>query len=156
MSQGKKRILIIDDDKTILHTFKLTLELEGYMVETAETGKEAVEKSRHTFYNLAIIDIRLPDMEGTRLLTEIKETTPKMRKIIVTGYPELHNAIAALKGTADDYIMKPVKLSDLVNAVKEQLRRQDDEKEYGETKMAEYIDTRVRAQDLTDDEPQGD
>jgi DNA-binding response OmpR family regulator len=128
MEWGTKRILIIDDDKLILLSFKHVLELEGYIVDTAETGNEAIRKSIANFYNLALIDLRLPDMEGTRLLTEMKETTPRMRKIILTGHVDSQNATAALKGAADDYITKPSRLSDLVMAIKEQLRRQDQEK----------------------------
>jgi DNA-binding NtrC family response regulator len=85
----KKRILVIDDDEVVRKNLKAILELEGYHVDTAVTGKEAVDKSNATFYNLALIDIRLPDMKGTQLLTTMRDTVPKMVKIIVTGYPSL-------------------------------------------------------------------
>jgi DNA-binding response OmpR family regulator len=58
----KKRILVIDDDESVAKFFRDALELEGYNVDTAKTGKEAIEKSNMTFYNLALIDIRLPDI----------------------------------------------------------------------------------------------
>ena len=58
-------------------------------MDTASNGKEAVGKSQTNFYNLALVDIRLPDMDGTKLLTSMKETTPEMVKIILTGYPAL-------------------------------------------------------------------
>jgi len=83
------RILVVDDDESIRKVLATILEENGYIVDTAENGKEAIEKSNTKFYNLALIDIRLPDMEGTKLLTTIRETTPKMVKIIVTGYPSL-------------------------------------------------------------------
>ena len=79
------RILVIDDDREILKTFSAALKGLGYVVETAETGRDAIEKAKANFYNLALIDIRLPDMEGIELLTALAETTPKMVKIIVTG-----------------------------------------------------------------------
>jgi DNA-binding NtrC family response regulator len=145
LKQESKRILIIDDDKLILSSLKQILELEGYQVDTAENGNEAIEKSMANFYNLALIDIRLPDMEGTQLLLSMKETTPKMRKIILTGYPDLKNAVTALKGAADDYITKPTKLDELVKRVKDQLYKQDNEQQYGERKIAEYIESRLRA-----------
>ncbi|MGB9853769.1 MAG: response regulator, partial [Candidatus Bathyarchaeales archaeon] len=90
------RILIIDDDENIRKALAAILEEEGYTVDTAETAKQAIEKTEKKVYNLALIDIRLPDMEGIELLTKMKDTTPKMRKIIVTGYPTLHNAIEAV------------------------------------------------------------
>lgn len=146
--ESKERILVIDDDETITAVFRAGLRQEGYNVDVASTGKEAIEKSKNQLYNLALIDIRLPDMEGTKLLTEMQETTPKMRKIIVTGYPDLQNAIASVQKGADFYITKPTKLDELTKVVKEQLQKQREEKMYGEKKVAEYLETRLREHPL--------
>jgi DNA-binding NtrC family response regulator len=89
-------VLVIDDDLAIRRVLSIALQDEGYVVDTAENGREAIRKSKSNFFNLALIDIRLPDMEGTRLLTKMKDTVPKMVKIIVTGYPGLQNAIDAI------------------------------------------------------------
>src|SRR5512136_113764 len=90
------RILIVDDDESIRKVLASILEEKGYTVDTAQSGKEAIEKTQSEFYNLALVDIRLPDMDGTEVLASIKETTPPMIKIIVTGYPSLQNAIDAV------------------------------------------------------------
>ncbi|MEM1536387.1 MAG: response regulator, partial [Candidatus Bathyarchaeia archaeon] len=90
------RILIVDDDENIRKVLTMILEDEGYTVDQAETAKQAIEKTRRNFYNIALIDIRLPDMEGIELLTKMKDTVPRMRKIIITGYPTLQNAIEAV------------------------------------------------------------
>lgn len=140
----KARILVIDDDEGIRKVITTALNDESYITDTASNGKEAIEKSKVNAYNLAIIDIHLPDMEGTQLLSELKETTPKMRKIIVTGFPEVQNAITAVKKGANDYITKPVKIDVLINSIREQLRKQQEEKNYSEEKVAEYIETRLR------------
>lgn len=140
----KARILVIDDDEGIRKVITTALNDESYITDTASNGKEAIEKSKANAYNLAIIDIHLPDMEGTQLLSELKETTPKMRKIIVTGFPEVQNAITAVKKGANDYITKPVKIDVLINSIREQLRKQQEEKNYSEEKVAEYIETRLR------------
>jgi len=66
-----------------------------------------------TAYNAALIDIRLPDMEGTELLTRMKDTVPKVRKIIITGYPSMKNAIEAVNRKADAYVLKPVDVEKL-------------------------------------------
>ena len=79
------RILVIDDDENIRSVVTAILEDEGYVVETADTAKKGIEKSEKSFYNLALIDVRLPDMEGIELLGKLRDTKPKMRKIIVTG-----------------------------------------------------------------------
>ena len=143
----KARILLIDDDKSISRTLSKALEEAGYKVDTAETGAEALEKTRTNFYNLALIDIRLPDMKGTKLLTAMKDTIPKMVKIILTGYPALQNAIEAVNEGADAYITKPVKMDELLNAVKKHLRKQQEEKQYSEEKVADYVETRIKQLD---------
>jgi DNA-binding NtrC family response regulator len=138
------RILIIDDDANILRTFAEVLRDAGYLIDTAENGKDAIEKSSTSFYNLALIDIRLPDMEGTQLLTALKETTPKMAKIIVTGYPSVQNAVEALNKGADGYIIKPAPTEELLRMVGEHLKKQQEESKFSELKVKEYVDTRVR------------
>ncbi|MGQ9543543.1 MAG: response regulator [Candidatus Bathyarchaeia archaeon] len=140
----RKRILIVEDDKTILNSVKEILELEGYVVDTAERGDEAVKKSETNFYNLALIDIRLPDMDGTKLLDMLKETTPKMVKIILTGYPSMKSAIEAVNKGADSYLVKPIDMDALLSKVKEHLRRQEEERKYSEERVKEFIETRVR------------
>lgn len=141
---SKPSILIVDDDESVRRTLALILEEKGYIVDTAESGEEAIRKSMENFYNLALIDIRLPDMDGTRLLTEMKETVPKMIKIIMTGYPTLENAIEAVNRGADGYILKPINIDDLLNKIEENLRKQREEKEYSERKVAEFIESRIR------------
>jgi len=138
------RILVVDDDKSIRKTLAAILEEEGYIVETAENGKEAIEKSNTQFFNLALIDIRLPDMPGTKLLTAMKETTPKMVKIIVTGYPSLHNAIEAVNNGADAYVLKPVDAESLLKTVEEHLEKQKEARKYSEQKVAEFIESRAQ------------
>lgn len=139
-----ERILVVDDDKSVRAVFSMELIRAGYIVEVAESGKQAVEKANAGFYNLALIDIRLPDMEGTDLLVTLKQTTPKMRKIIVTGYPDVQNAIKAVNQDADGYLTKPVALDVLLLKVKEQLDIQRSEEEYGQKKFEEFFETRLK------------
>jgi DNA-binding NtrC family response regulator len=141
---GSARILVIDDDRDVLKVFSALLRDAGYVVDTAENGNDAIKKSNSNFYNLALIDIRLPDMEGTKLLTDIKKTTPRMIKVIVTGYPNLQNAVDAINRGADGYIIKPARAQDLLKMVREQLEKQQEEKEYAEEKIKDYVDSRVK------------
>ncbi|MEM2263267.1 MAG: response regulator, partial [Candidatus Bathyarchaeia archaeon] len=117
------RILIVDDDENIRKVLTMILEDEGYTVDQAETAKQAIEKTRRNFYNIALIDIRLPDMEGIELLTKMKDTVPRMRKIIITGYPTLQNAIEAVNRGADAYILKPFDVNKVLATIREQLRK---------------------------------
>jgi len=138
------RILIVDDDENIRKVLTTILEDEGYKVESVDTAKKAIERTKRKFYNLALIDIRLPDMEGIELLTRMKDAIPKMRKIVITGYPTLQNAIEALNRGADAYILKPFDMEKVLEVIREQLKKQWEEKKYSQEKVAEFIETRVR------------
>lgn len=141
---GLARILIVDDDESIRKTITSILEEKGYAVDTAKNGREAIEKSKAEFYNLALVDIRLPDMEGTKLLTAMRETTPRMIKIIVTGYPSLQNAIEAVNRGADAYVLKPFNVEKTLKLIGEQLRRQKNARKLGEKRVTEFVETRVK------------
>ena len=122
MSKGKKTILVVDDDKSILRTFTRILQKNEYVIDCAETGKEAIEKAETQNYDLALVDVRLPDMDGTDLLAKLKEPLRKTIKIMITGFPSLESGIKALDEGADAYLVKPVKPEELVRIVKEKLK----------------------------------
>ena len=138
------RILIVDDDETIRTTMKAILEDEGYLVDLASTGEEAIQLTMKTTYNIALLDIRLPDMEGVELLKLMRDNVPRTRKVMVTGYPSMQNAIAALNKNADAYLLKPLDNDKLLNLVKEQLDAQANELKFSEQKVAEFIESRVK------------
>jgi len=140
---NETRILIVDDDDTIRSTMKAILEDEGYKVDLAANGKEGVQKAEKTAYNIALLDIRLPDMEGVELLKLMKPAVPRTRKIMVTGYPSTQNAIEALNKNADAYLIKPVDIEKLLSTIKEQLKLQEEESKFSEEKVAEFIESRV-------------
>jgi DNA-binding NtrC family response regulator len=135
---------VVDDDESIRIVLKAILEKEGYSVDIAETGKEAIQKTNVFFYNIALIDVRLPDMEGTELLSAIKDTTPGMIKIIITGYPTLQNAVDAVNKNADGYIIKPLKIEELLKTLKKHLQKYNESKKYNVEKVAEFIENRAK------------
>jgi len=141
---NKIRILVVDDDPSIRRTISIVLQHEGYVVDTAANGEEAISKSEENFYNLALIDVRLPDMEGTKLLTLLKETYPRMVKIIMTGYPVLDNAVEAINRGVDGYLTKPMSTEKLLKTVTEQLLKQGEEKGLTEEKLKEYVASRFK------------
>jgi len=116
-----KSVLIVDDNPDILESFKFILESEGYSVDTARTSQEAVEKSENRFFNVALLDIKLPDMEGTEL---IKILRPKMARIIMTGYPSSDNAVKSLDLGADAYLRKPIDPHNLAQVVEGKMKDQ--------------------------------
>ena len=144
MEEKKKSILVVDDDKAILKYAKGILQLEGYDVDVAETGFDAMEKSNNRFYNLVLLDIMLPDIQGTELLTKMHRTTPKMMKIMVTGFPSFDNAVEALNMGADAYLLKPVELEELLSVVKEKLYEQEEAEKMSEEQVADWINFRIQ------------
>ena len=144
MTESKPRILIVEDDKNIQETLKNILQQSGYETDTAETGREAEQKTKEKFYNLALLDIILPDMEGTKLLAKLHESTPKMKKIMVTGYPSLENAMEALNQGADAYVTKPVKPAKLLALIEEKLEEQRQAEKMTEGKVTDWIKKRAR------------
>ena len=138
------RILVIDDDDTIRSSLSILLEEEGYVVDAAEDAKEAIAKSNANFFNLAIVDWRLPDIEGTKLLGILKETTPKMAKIMLTGYASTKNAIEAVNKRADAFFQKPVNPEALLQGIAELLATQDEVRQHSEEKVAQFIEARSK------------
>jgi DNA-binding NtrC family response regulator len=141
---GNARILVVDDEEGIRKSLKAVLEEEGFLVDTAENGQEAIAKSKAASYNLALVDIRLPDMDGVELLTSMSQTSPKMIRIIVTGYPSLDNAINAVNRGADGYVVKPFTMEQLLSTIQEHLRKQQEAEKYSEEKVKEYIESRTK------------
>ena len=123
------RVLVVDDDRSILESFKSILRSKGYSVEAVESGREAIERSKAQVFDVALLDIKLEDMEGTKLLTTLHEDLPRMVKIMITGYPELENAIEALNMGADGYVIKPVKAEDLLKVVGEKVKERGEAEE---------------------------
>ncbi len=122
MDNAKKQIIVIDDDKSILRTFTRILQKCGYEIDVAETGKEAIEKSKKKRYDLALIDIRLPDMDGTDLLVKTQQTMHGAIKIMITGFPSLETGVKALDEGADAYLVKPVKPEELLALIEEKFK----------------------------------
>jgi two-component system response regulator HydG len=137
-------ILIVDDDVNICEVLSLILRKRGWNIEVANTGKEAIQKSEETAFNVALLDIRLPDIEGTKLLKLLHETTPKMIKIMVTGYPELRNAVDALNDGADAYLMKPVRPEDLLITIRAKLEEQQQAEMMTQEKITGFLETRTK------------
>lgn len=147
MTENKLRILIVEDDENIRKTMQNILQQQGYETDTAKTGREAEQKTRNRVYNLALLDIKLPDMEGTQLLAKLQESSPKMMKIMVTGYPSLENAMEALNQGANAYVTKPVKPAKLLELIKEKLEEQNQAEKMTENKVTDWIKTRARELD---------
>ena len=127
MLKEKKRVLVVDDDVGILRVFKSILQKDGYTVDTAETGKAALEKIKKEKFNVYLIDVRLPDIEGTDLLLQIPHKQGEA-KIIVTGFSTAVVGQKAADYGADDFLVKPVRAEELTATVRDRLNTIQPEK----------------------------
>ena len=95
----------------------------GYLVDTVASGKEAIAKMASDSYQLAIVDVRLPDIECTKLLTMLYEKSHKMLKVILTGFPLSEDALRTITQGVDGYLAKPVNTEKLLNTISQLLGR---------------------------------
>jgi len=137
--EEKECILIIDDDEGSCKTLNLIFNKKGFKTETALTGKEALEKLKKKFYNLILLDIRLPDIEGIELLTPIKQIHPDMDVIMITAYASIETAVRALNEGAAAFITKPVNMDEVLAIINNMLNKQRliTEKRQAEQKLKE-------------------
>lgn len=119
-----ENILVVDDDTELRKVLSSILSEAGYAVETVENGKQAIRVSEKKRVDLALIDIKLPDMEGTELLHRLKEKQPHIVMIIITGFPTLENAMGAVNEGADGYILKPFDIPKLLETIRKHLNKE--------------------------------
>lgn len=111
------RVLIVDDETRLVEAFREQLSEEGMKVFIASQGKEALSILKHESIDVAVLDIRLPDMDGVELLLKIKQLEPTTEVIMLTGYASVATAIRSMKLGAYDYLTKPCKLTELSNVI---------------------------------------
>jgi DNA-binding NtrC family response regulator len=110
-------ILIVDDDLGVRLMLSSVLNSEGYVVETAKNGTEALKACKTSIFDVALIDIQLPDVKGVDLLRKLKKLRPNMINIIITGHPSLESAVKAVNEKADGYVLKPFEVTDLLGQI---------------------------------------
>jgi DNA-binding NtrC family response regulator len=132
MSQEK--ILVVDDELFIRELLFEFLTREDYEVVLADCGEKAVELIKSQPVEVALIDLKMPGIDGIETLKKIKEVDPNTPSIIMTGYPTLESSIEALRSGAYDYVMKPFKLNELKSSVEKALHEYKLKKEIGKLK----------------------
>ncbi|MGQ0793857.1 MAG: sigma-54-dependent transcriptional regulator [Deltaproteobacteria bacterium] len=129
MAEEKHRILVVDDEPGMREFMEIMLRREGYAVETAPDGVEALGKMSGSIFDLAILDIQMPKMNGIELLKKITEKTPETTVLMVTAYASHESAIEAMKIGAYDYITKPFKIDEIKLIIKKAIDRRRLERE---------------------------
>jgi DNA-binding NtrC family response regulator len=136
----RPKLLIIDDNANMRETLADLFEEKGYRVKTAKTALEAMQISQESFFNIALIDINLPDRTGIELLRKFKNMYPSRINIVITASAMLKNAVDALNLGADGYILKPIDFIKLDKTMKECLRRQLKTIKATEQRLAEFVE----------------
>ncbi len=136
------RILIIDDEESICWLLGKLFNENGFETESALTGKEALDKLSKTFFNIALLDINLPDIEGISLVESFKKIQGDIEIVLITGYASVDTAIQALNKGVYAYIKKPIKTGDLLIIVKNIITKQKliNDKRRTEQKLRESKD----------------
>lgn len=144
------RILIVDDEKSIRKTLKAFLSLEGYEVEVAEEVETALELLKESTFDIVISDIVMPRTTGVTLLKNIRDMSPDVKVIMMTGEPTLETAVEAVRAGASDYLTKPVGKIAILHAVANviMVKELEDEKQ---RLTAENIQYQEKLEQLVDD-----
>jgi two-component system alkaline phosphatase synthesis response regulator PhoP len=117
------RILLVEDEETIRDVVKLNLELEGYEVVAAPDGKKALKKFAEEYYDLIVLDLMLPEVDGLQVCEQIRLTNSEIPILMVTAKDQPIDRVAGLKRGADDYMTKPFLLEELLLRVEKLIQR---------------------------------
>ena len=121
LKSGQKNILVVDDDMSVRTTFSSVLRQEGYRVTAVKNGYEAIKAIDEESFDLALVDLGMPGMDGIEVLEKIKTRRPQTRVIIFTGYGSITTAVEAMRKGATDYLNKPFSPHELKAGVKKGL-----------------------------------
>jgi CheY-like chemotaxis protein/glycine cleavage system H lipoate-binding protein len=122
----KARILCVDDEEVILGSFRKILVLDGYAVDTVESGREALGLIQTHHYDFLFTDLKMPEMDGVEVTKAAKHLRPDIDVIIITGYATVETAVETMKHGAMDYVQKPFTEEELLAFVKKSLLRRQD------------------------------
>ena len=113
----KRKILVVDDEDALRTVLSAELNSEGYDVATAADGTEALAELQKSTFDLVLLDIKMPNMNGFEVLKVIKEKYTDTKVIMLTGFADLKNAIESKKLGAEDFVSKPYDLVDLLTTI---------------------------------------
>jgi len=118
----ENRILLVDDDRLLREVIGEYLELNGFSVDMAEDAGKALDIFNAGKYDLALVDLVMPGMNGLELMQKLLEADAELFCLIMTGYPTIDSAYKSMVEGASDYIIKPFQLSELLSAIRLHLK----------------------------------
>jgi DNA-binding response OmpR family regulator len=136
----KTRILLVDDEEQFVQALSERLTLRGYDVTTSLSGEDALEKLKHFNYEVVILDIAMPGLDGVTTLREIKKFKPLTEVIMLTGHATVETAIEGMKLGAADYLVKPCDTEELMAKInKAHQKKAGTEERIREAKVKDII-----------------
>ena len=121
---GDTRVLIVDDELIMRETLAAWLERDGYNVENVASGEEALEKLKHTRFDIMLVDIKMEGMSGLEVLKQVTASDPDVAVVMITAYGSIATAIEAMKSGAEDYLLKPFDPNELGMLIEKIIVRQ--------------------------------
>lgn len=118
------KILVVDDEVEVRELCRRIFNKEGYVVHLAVNGGDALEILQNNRYHVAVVDLKMPNIDGMKVLKEIKENYPQTDVIIITGFGTIKSAVEAIQRGASNYLPKPFEIEELNGAIKNCLTRQ--------------------------------
>lgn len=113
----KIKVLLVDDEKEFIRALAERLEVRDFNAETALDGYEAISKIKEQDFDVVVLDVLMPGINGIETLKEIKSIRPLINVIMLTGHATVETAIEGMKAGAYDYLMKPTETNDLVDKI---------------------------------------
>ncbi|MFP4452914.1 MAG: response regulator [Desulfobacterales bacterium] len=118
---SQKKILLVDDEEEFVTTLAERLEIRGFMAEAATSGKQALELIENLDFDVAILDVKMPGMDGVQVMEKIRELHPDVPVILLTGYGSTDEGLQGVDKGAFDYLMKPLDIEELISKIHEAL-----------------------------------
>lgn len=120
---NKPRVLVIDDEEAFTSNIAKLLAKRGYSVRVVNDGDSAIRAAEEDSYDVAILDLRMPGMDGIETLRHLKRKSPLLEVIMLTGHGSVESGIQGMALGAFDYVMKPIHLEDLVERISQAYER---------------------------------
>lgn len=136
------KVLLIDDEQTLLEYLSKRLLKEGFIVKATFSGEEALEVAANNFFDVAVVDLKMPGMDGVETQKRLKEIQPLIQCIVLTGHGSIDTALESGHHDAYKYLLKPIDYENLVETIKEAYKKKE---EVQATKFKEQVEEIYRS-----------
>jgi len=136
------KVLLIDDEQTLLEYLSKRLLKEGFTVKATFSGEEALEVAANNFFDVAVVDLKMPGMDGVETQKRLKEIQPLIQCIVLTGHGSIDTALESGQQDAFKYLLKPIDYENLVETIKEAAKKKE---EVQATKFKEQVEEIYRS-----------